>query len=291
MLMLRIFRYGLLFLGLFSTLAVAAEPQEVIVEVTVEGVDGDALKNVQAGLALPPGLVQEGRVNPFWLKLFEQQIPEKVRQGLEPFGYYHPRIQVSSQGIQEGRCLFHVQVEPGDPVRVTSVKIELRGPGIKEQKLKDLVGAFLLREGDILRQDRYEEAKGALKAKALELGYLDAEFSVHEIRVSQGKREASIELALETGPQYYFGEATFAGAPNYPEPSLRRYLAFRAGEVFSYSTPIASRMQLSMHEKRNLRVSAFRSRLSWLLRSQNGSGSGRVMKRIWGPDSPAAIRI
>jgi translocation and assembly module TamA len=218
----------------------AAEPVEVI----VEGLEGDTLKNVQAGLALPPGLVQEGRVNPLWLKLFERQIPEKVRQALKPFGYYNPQIRVSLEAIQEGLFRLRVYVEPGDPVRVSSAKIELRGSGSQEQKLKGLVEAFSLKEGDILRQDKYEDAKGALKARALELGYLDADFSVHEIRVSQGEGKASIELVLETGSQYYFGEVTFAGASNYPEPFLRRYLAFRAGEVFSYSKIAQTQLNL-----------------------------------------------
>ena len=246
-LMSRIFRYGFIFSVFFSTLAMAAEPVEVI----VDGLEGDALKNVQAGLALPPGMVQEGRVSPLWLKLFEQQIPEKVRQALEPFGYYNPRIHVSPEASQEGRFRLRVHVEPGEPVRVTSAKIELRGLGSKEQKLKDLVETFPLRVGDILRQDKYEEAKGALKARALEFGYLDADFSVHEIRVSQGEGKASIELALETGSQYYFGEVTFAGAPNYPEPFLRRYLAFHAGEVFSYSKIAQTQLNLINSDRFN----------------------------------------
>ncbi|HSB03717.1 MAG TPA: autotransporter assembly complex family protein [Thermodesulfobacteriota bacterium] len=238
--MFKIFRYGFILLWSLSTLAMAAEPVEVI----VEGLEGDTLKNVQAGLALPPSLVQEGRVDPLWLKLFERQIPEKVRQALEPFGYYNPQIRVSLEVIQEGLFRLRVYVEPGHPVRVSSAKIELRGMGSQEQELKDLVKAFSLKEGDILRQTKYEEAKGALKAKALELGYLDADFSVHEIRVSQGERKASIELVLETGSQYYFGEVTFAGTPNYPERFLRRYLAFRAGEVFSYSKIAQTQLNL-----------------------------------------------
>jgi translocation and assembly module TamA len=237
---LKIFGYGVILLLFTSTLAMAAEPVEVI----VEGLEGDALKNVQAGLALPTGLVQEGQVNPLWLKLFEQQVPEKVRQALEPLGYYNPRICVSPEVIREDFIRLRIQVEAGDPVRVTSAKIELQGLGSKEQKLKDLVEVFPLRTGDILRQDKYEEAKGSLKATAQELGYLDADFSVHEIRVSQVEGITSIDLALETGPRYFFGEVTFSGAPSYPEPFLKRYLAFHAGEVFSYSKIAQTQLNL-----------------------------------------------
>jgi translocation and assembly module TamA len=209
----------------------AAEPVEVI----VEGLEGEELKNVQAAVSLPPGLVQEDRVDRLWLDRFERQVPERVRGALEPFGYYNAEVKTSLEIPEEGLFRLHVKVETGEPVRVTSAKVEIRGPGAQEKRLKDLLKAFPLKEGAILRQDKYEGAKGALRARALDLGYLDADFSVHVIRVSQVKKKASIDLVLETGSQYRFGEVTFFGASIYPESFLRRYLGFQSGKVFSYS--------------------------------------------------------
>jgi len=209
----------------------AAEPVEVI----VEGLEGEELKNVRAAVALPPGLVQEGRVDRLWLDRFERQVPERVRRALEPFGYYNPEVKTSLETPEGALFRLHVKVETGGPVRITSAKVEIRGPGAQEKKLKDLLKAFPLKEGDILRQDKYEGAKGALKARALDLGYLDADFSVYVIRVSQADAKASIELVLETGSLYRFGEVTFISASIYPESFLRRYLDFKSGEVFSYS--------------------------------------------------------
>lgn len=209
----------------------AAEPVEVI----VEGLEGEELKNVQAAVALPPGLVQEGRVDRWWLDRFERQVPERVRRALEPFGYYNAEVKTSLETPEGSLFRLHVKVETGEPVRVTSAKVGIHGPGAQEKKLKDFLNAFPLKEGDILRQDKYDEAKGAFKAQALDLGYLDADFSIHVIRVSQTEAKASIELVLETGPMYRFGEVTFTGASIYPEFYLRRYLNFKSGEVFSYS--------------------------------------------------------
>jgi hypothetical protein len=59
-----VFGFGIVFMWTFLGVSVmAAEPVEVI----VEGIEGEILKNVQADLALPPGLVQEGRVDRSWL--------------------------------------------------------------------------------------------------------------------------------------------------------------------------------------------------------------------------------
>jgi translocation and assembly module TamA len=100
--------------------------------------------------------------------------------------------------------------------------------------LQRLVAEFPLHEGDVLRQDLYESAKGTLKARVLDLGYLDAAFSIHMILLQRQERRAEIDLELMTGERYYFGEARIEGASDYPEPFLRRYLAFVTGEVFSY---------------------------------------------------------
>jgi translocation and assembly module TamA len=120
-------------------------------------------------------------------------------------------------------------------VRVSEVSVSVHGSGKEKESLTLLVSAFPLRKGDILVHAKYEEAKGLLKARAQELGYLDADFSVHRILVSKKDKSASIELAFETGPQYLFGETRFEGAPEYPERFLRRHITYRRGDVFSHS--------------------------------------------------------
>jgi len=207
----------------------AAEP----IQVAVEGVEGEALKNVQAALELPPGLVREGQVDQLWLHRFREQVPEIVKEALKPFGYYEAEVEASLEAKEEGPWLLRVIVNPGRPVRLTSARVEVRGPGMEEPKLRGRVTAFPLKEGDVLRQDQYEEAKGSLKAQALILGYLDADFSIHVIRLSEREATATLELVLETGPRYLFGKVTFVGAPEYPESFLKRFLTFRSGDTFS----------------------------------------------------------
>ncbi|HSH14354.1 MAG TPA: BamA/TamA family outer membrane protein, partial [Desulfurivibrionaceae bacterium] len=100
--------------------------------------------------------------------------------------------------------------------------------------LRELVAAFPLRQGDVLLQPLYEEAKTTLKTRAQELGYLEAEFSRHEIRLDRSATTAAIDLLLDTGAIYHFGETSIQGAPDYPEGFLNRHLTYRAGEIFSY---------------------------------------------------------
>ena len=227
-------RFGLLtayFLLLMSPFAHAAEP----LEIKVSGVSDEALANVYAALVLPPGLIREGKVEPLWLERFEEQIPDRVRQALEPYGYYDAKITITQQANGGGRTILQVTVVQGEPVRVTEVNVRVTGAGAQEPRLQRLVADFPLRVGEVLRQDIYDTAKGTMKARGLDLGYLDTDFSTQQIRLLRAARSAEIDLEMATGERYFFGTVQIEGAEIYPDPFLRRFLSFSAGEVFSYS--------------------------------------------------------
>ncbi len=207
----------------------AAEPVEII----VTGIEGDLLKNVQGSLVLPSGLAREVPVDRLWLDRFAQQADDKIRTALEPFGYYNALATVTVEPAGKSYRLL-VRVLPGEPVRLTEVTVTLTGSGGGEKDLNRLVETFPLSKGDVLQQQKYEDAKRGLKARARDLGYLDAEFLRHEIRVARPATTAGISLVLDTGEKYFFGGTEIKGAPDYPDSFLRRHLTYRTGELFSY---------------------------------------------------------
>ena len=71
------------------------------VQVIVEGLEGEELKNVRAALTLPPGVVREGTVDRQLLEIFQRQIPEKVQKALEPFGYYDAQVSTVMEKIEK----------------------------------------------------------------------------------------------------------------------------------------------------------------------------------------------
>lgn len=222
-----------LFLGMTAPphVRAAADP----VEIAVSGVEEDLETNVRAALSLPPGLVRDGKVDRHWLERFRRRIPEHVRSALEPFGYYSPEVTVSAEETGRESLLLRVEIEPGEPVRVTRVRVGVEGEGASRDDLRELTAEFPLGRGDILRHDLYEDAKGRLKSRALDLGFLDADFTEHEIRVHRGEKWAEITLVLDTGRRYRFGEVRIEGGEDYPPRFLQRYLSFKRGDVFSFA--------------------------------------------------------
>jgi translocation and assembly module TamA len=218
-------------------------------QVMVEGLEGIERSNVESALVIPPGLVNEGNVDKRWLQRFKKEIPQKVNNSLEPFGYYKAVVSTTLDRTNEGVYRLLVNVKKGEPVRLTAVSINAEGTGAGEGVLIELMAKFPLRKGDVLRQDIYERAKDELQNRMVDLGYLDAAFSVHKINVSLNSLEAQIEIVLQTGAQYRFGDVTFSGTISYPESFLKRHLQFKYDEVFSYDKLAGTQANLTNSDR------------------------------------------
>ena len=200
-----------------------------------QGVEGELQDSLSAALVPPPGLLRDGVVDQRWLQRFVGQVPTTLGKALQPFGYYQPTIETELREVNPSSYVLNIRIERGPAIRLARLQIDLEGGGAHYDKLVALLAEFPLKQGDVLHQGIYEEGKAALKRRAQDLGYLDADYTVHEIRIDVEQATAEVELLLQTGPRYRFGTVTFTGADQYPESFLRRYLAFDVGDVFSYA--------------------------------------------------------
>ena len=219
-----------LFIAGWPSLPLAAET----VEIRIAGIEGGMLKNVESALLLPSGLITDGVVNKPWLEHFSHQAESRVREALEPFGYYGSQITTLLEENKPAGYVLQVSITAGEPVLLTKVEVNLQGTGATESLLLEKAASFPLHPGDRLQHEQYETAKSQLLVTARELGYLDADFSVHTIKVDPLSRSASINLLMASGPRYLFGETDIEGAVNYPKELLQRYISFSPGNHFSY---------------------------------------------------------
>ena len=204
------------------------------VEIQVVGVKGAMKDNVVAALALPSGIVREGKVYQRWLLRFVDQVPELVETALQPFGYYHSDIKVELKE-QGDSYLVNVEIKTAAPIRVRSLDLWLVGAGVEEKELQKEKRLFPQQSGDVLHHKTYEDAKEALRQKAIDLGYLKATYKKSRVTVHIEDRVADIEMTLDTGPLYKFGPVTIEGGlERFDEDFLRRFLSFKKGDTFSH---------------------------------------------------------
>ena len=236
------FRFYLL---LFCLLLLPVSSSAESLRLKIKGVDNEELQKVlDLALVLPPSLINEGIINKTWLSHYQQQLPDRVREILEPYGYFHSEVSSQVKEIKPGEYQLRVKIKPGTPLKITTLKLEVTGPGAALPELNQLLEDFPLHVGDILRQDLYEEGKAAFLQGAINLGYFDAEFQRHQILVNRSKRQVDIILHLDSKVRFRFGKTRFENRGDYLERFLRRYITYKEGDYFSQTRLDQTRLKL-----------------------------------------------
>ncbi len=197
----------------------------------LSGLPPESQQRVLESIVPPPALRNPGPVNRMWFARYLNQLPQKIREVLEPLGYYHAEVS-TTQDVRGDRILLQIHVDPGPAVTLAELRIELLDERPERPELART--SFPLKGGDVLRDDLYEKGKAELIAQVRDQGFLEARYTRHELQVDREKNQARILLEISAGQRSRFGTVTFSGAEVYPERFLRRYLAFEQGEAFSY---------------------------------------------------------
>lgn len=211
------------------------------VQVSVTGLNDEMHNNVVAGLTLERQK-DNPRLTDYQIKRLLKKAKQEIATALEPFGYYHPQVDISSVNV-EGSWAIIFDVAPGEPVLLSDVKLEMKGPGRFEKQLKGALASFPLQNNDILDHRLYESGKKDILVKAATAGYKDAEFAEHTISVDRQNNTAGISLTLDTGPLYFFGPTTF-DADFISHGLLHRMMPYREGDPFSSRSLVLLRQAL-----------------------------------------------
>jgi translocation and assembly module TamA len=211
------------------------------VEVAVTGLADPLLGNVLASLSLKQELDNPILTDTAVQRLFSKA-EQEIRSALQPYGYYSP---VVSKSLTREDDIWRARfdIDPGEPVRITELTLRLAGAGRDDRALTESVSRFPLHAGDILDHRLYEEGKKRLTSTALTAGYRDVAFTGRTVEVNPAQYSAAVLLVLDTGPQYYFGETSFA-ADFINHDFLQRLLPYKEGEPFSPKVLVELRQAL-----------------------------------------------
>jgi len=196
--------------------------------VELKGVSGALRDNVLAQLALDdaPCDVPEWR-----LRRLRRDAEPQIRAALEAYGRYEPRIEVASLENRNGCWRDRILVEPGEPVRLRSVRVDISGEAASDEAFRQLLAGNPLRPGDVLNHAKYERYKRALQDLARRQGYFAARFTTNSVDVWAKERVADVDLELDSGPRYRFGDVRFEQSV-VDEAVLRRLVSFERGKPY-----------------------------------------------------------
>ncbi|SCZ49069.1 autotransporter secretion outer membrane protein TamA [Thiohalomonas denitrificans] len=198
-------------------------------EVEITGIEDPLKSTIRNALSL---VREQGHplLTQYRIQALHQGTPDEIRNTLEPFGYYQAEIEPLLEQ-RNGTWYARYHVNPGPPVTIGSLDLEIRGPGGSNEVFQNWRQTFPLQPGDRLRHAGYERAKDDLLAIARRYGYFDARLSESRVRVELPQNRADITLHMDTGPRYRFGTVHFSETP-LRESLLQRFLHFESGEPF-----------------------------------------------------------
>jgi len=199
------------------------------VQLVVDGVNDPLKAAVIAGVNLSQYTtrdVSEAQVH----RLYERA-DAQVGLALQPYGYYDAHASGKLEKTDKGwRVTLHVT--PGQPVKVTSVDIQLDPAAAQLASVRTARRGVEKLKGQRLDDAAYESARDGLNAALTADGYLDAKMTVHRVEVNRGEHSAAVHLAWNVGTRYRYGQVHFEGSQFQPG-FLQRYVPFKTGDYFN----------------------------------------------------------
>lgn len=178
---------------------------EAGIRVQLSGVDGETAANVRAWLDLVRFAEREDLSEAAVRRLYDRA-PRQIREALRPFGYYDARVVSRSLTRDGGDWIARFEIQPGEPVTLTSVRLQVVGEGCNHPSFMALLAEAPLAEGRQLRHPDFDQLRARLERAASTHGFFDRSFPERRLEIDPAALSASAILVMDTGPRYRFGE-------------------------------------------------------------------------------------
>jgi len=195
--------------------------------IDVTGVNDDLKKNIELHM---PVTIPECDADRGDVKLFFNTVKKNLRKASRALGYYDAEF-TSGGSIVNNCWKLRLKIDPGKPTKVISQNIKVIGEGENEKVFKTLLKNYPYKNGDILNHEFYSDFKSKLSEATQTLGYFDAVFETKSIRVDPASYQATVNLVLETGVRYRYGNVTVK-QDTLKEKAINKYIIIKTGLLY-----------------------------------------------------------
>lgn len=204
-------------------LLVSAQSQAQQVEVRVKGDHSALEENAKAFIGEVEGRSASN------LRRYASTAVSQASKALRALGYYNPIVDWQvEEGDAEDNALLILDISPGDPVRIKSRTIKIRGAAASDPSFTNDMPVHPA-EGEILHHGKYNNLRNTLQTRARRRGYFDGRLVTHTLEVDPEALEATITLVFESGDRYRLGEVTFEEGHWFEIGLLEDFVTFEPG--------------------------------------------------------------
>lgn len=167
-----------------------------------------------------------------------QTLETELEQQYAQQGRYDAKVKVDTVARPNNRVDLDINFQEGKAAKVFDINIV----GNTVFKDEDIKQAFALKESGwasiVTRNDRYAREKmaasmEALRALYLNKGYINFEINSSSLNISEDKKNIFIEVSVNEGEQYKFGQTKFLGDALYKVDELKALQIYKDGDIYS----------------------------------------------------------
>lgn len=162
------------------------------------------------------------------LARLQKQSDETARELLATEGYFSPRVSSTLTGDT-----LRYAVEPGPRTQVRSVRLRFAGALADDANGRQrarLERGFALQPGMPFRQADWDAAKASAVEPLLAGRYLAARVSASAARIDPVAHGADLDVTVDSGPAFFYGQPRIVGVRRYPESIVRHLNPARPGQ-------------------------------------------------------------
>jgi outer membrane protein insertion porin family len=189
--------------------------------------------------ALEEGLTKMGLTEGEVLKKsLLQTVESELEQQYMQQGRYDANVTVKTIARPNNRVEVLIEFVEGQSAKVVDINL-IGNTVFKESEIKQ---AFAVKEtawtSIVSRNDRYAREKmtaslETLRAMYLNKGYINFAVTNSSLNLSEDKKHVFVEVAVDEGQQFKFGETKYLGDALYGTDELKALQVYRDGEVYS----------------------------------------------------------
>ncbi|PNP98095.1 outer membrane protein assembly factor BamA [Moraxella sp. RCAD0137] len=227
--------------GHFSDVQVYAQDGRIVYQVTERPLIAEI--NFEGNRLIPKDALEEGLRNAGLAvgqplkQATVQMIESELSNQYMMQGYYNTEITIKQTELDGNRVKLDMTFAEGKAARVVDINII----GNQHFSDRDLIDEMAIKDNKInplSKADRYSQEKLAaslesLRAKYLNEGFVRFEVKDAKLNIDEEKNKVFVEISVDEGEQYRFGQARFMGDLTYPEDQLNQLLGFQAGDGYS----------------------------------------------------------
>ena len=182
------------------------------------------------------------------LKKVEQEIANQYLS----LGKYTASVKAEAIPLERNRMQVNLYVEEGSVSRIKAINIV----GNKLYEKEVLMEIFKLKTTNFLswynKDDRYSKQVlsgdlETLKSFYMDRGYLDFKINSSLIRISETKKNVYVDISINEGNKYFFGESVISGktSKDIPKVALEAQIGTSKGNTFSRAEVTATTQRIN----------------------------------------------